>query len=622
MYNLHYTTWHLLWYIYLLYFPSIVFSLYSIFPFAEAACATAVRAAKGFVEDVGKAAASKSVGLLRLANCSEQNAERDCHSLLVGKYELALPIQKTELGTGCGFSVPVLRLRDWAQFLVDGNHTHILVGLKKPHWEREEAILRAFWKNFRCQHPTHPVFEQAERGQLCLGRTFPMVFHGDEGRGRKHSAYLVCNMHSVLGRGLRKETKLAKQPWCKMCPNYHGSTMTSRFLLVALPKVLYTGENDQVWTDVMQFVSDEVLHMFSSGVADALGKRGRFHMVLTHISGDWPFLADSGCFERSFRNSMKQKNQQRQIGICHLCAAGRDCDFEQLNTVRPEWLATMYTLRMHADGCQPSPLEKVPHVPGELAALWSFDTFHTMHLGVCKSFLASALALLSDAQPESTIDGRFSRLSSRYLEWCKAARQRPWVSKLSKELFGWISRTMFPNGTWHKGALSSTLMTWFQHLYETEGASWNPMLQEAGAACVACNSFLQALYNAEAWLEPTEARRIASFGREFLTLYTRLARVSLENGLLLFILQPKHHSLHHLVLYLHYGSQRGAVLNCLCFSTQACEDFVGRPSRLSRRVTPKPLNCSRRVLERYLQNAYSQWVAAGYIVPSSGKKKW
>eukprot|EP00435_Cladocopium_sp_Y103_P027299 s1704_g6.t1 len=294
-------------------------------------------------------------------------------------------------------------------------------------------------------------------------------------------------------------------------------------MLAALPKVLYTGKNEQVFTDIMQFVSDEVEHMFFAGATDALHQRGHFHMVLVHISGDWPFLADSGCFERTFRNVQKKKNQKKHVGICHLCAAGRDCDFEQLNTVRPQWLETMFTLPVHADDYDPSPLARLPHVPGELAALWSFDTFHTMHLGVCKSFLASCIALLSELQPETAIDDRFSSLSDRYLEWCKAAGQRPWVSKLTKELIGWTSTTMYPNGTWHKGALSSTLMAWFQHLYETEGGSWHAMLQEAGAACLACNSFLTNLYDGEAWLEPTVARRIADFGRAFLCHYTRFA---------------------------------------------------------------------------------------------------
>lgn len=143
------------------------------------------------MEDVGAAAASKSGGLLDLARRSENNAERDCARLMVNQLELSLPIPKSKL-TGVpddDLSVPVLRLRDWADFLVRGNHTHILVGLKIPNWKREEAILSAFWANFEKQFPTHPVFESARQGNLDLGKTFPIVFHGDEGRGRKRQAF-------------------------------------------------------------------------------------------------------------------------------------------------------------------------------------------------------------------------------------------------------------------------------------------------------------------------------------------------------------------------------------------------------------------------------------------------
>ena len=125
--------------------------IFFIFLFSEASCASVVRAARGFVEDVGAPAASKSGGLLDLARRSENNAERDCARLMVNQFELSLPIPKTTLDTGVpddDLSVPVLRLRDWVDFLVRGNHTHILVGLKKPNWKREEAILSAFWANF------------------------------------------------------------------------------------------------------------------------------------------------------------------------------------------------------------------------------------------------------------------------------------------------------------------------------------------------------------------------------------------------------------------------------------------------------------------------------------------
>ena len=45
-----------------------------------------VRAAKGFVQDVGETAASRSGGLLQLAQRGDSQAERDCHRLMVGQY--------------------------------------------------------------------------------------------------------------------------------------------------------------------------------------------------------------------------------------------------------------------------------------------------------------------------------------------------------------------------------------------------------------------------------------------------------------------------------------------------------------------------------------------------------
>lgn len=403
-----------------------------------------------------------------------------------------------------------------------------------------------------------------------------------------------------------------------MEPNYHGSTLTSRFLVAALPKVLYTGRNAAVFDDLLNFVSEEARHMFFTGVSDELANRGMFHAVLLHVSGDWPWLTDSGMLLRSYRNVQKHRRQSKPcVGVCHMCAAGKpQFDFEQINTSQPKWLGTMFTLDVFANG-NPSPLASVPHPPGRTAELWFFDLFHTMHLGVRKAFLGSCLALLSEVEPGSNIDQRFSTMSDKYLSWCKSARQRPWVSKLTKELLGWTSTTIFPSGTWRKGALSTTLMKWVQDRFANEGDSWPCMLQEAGAACVACNSFLICLYNASAWIAPEQAQRISGLGQEFLDRYADLARQAVSEGKLLWVLQPQIHAMHHLVLYLLHSSRKGKVLNVLCMATQADEDFIGRPSRLSRRVTPKPLAGSRRVLERHLQSSYAMWVKDGYIRPSS-----
>ncbi|CAE6948621.1 unnamed protein product [Symbiodinium sp. CCMP2592] len=48
------------------------------------------------------------------------------------------------------------------------------------------------------------------------------------------------------------------------------------------------------------------------------------------------------------------------------------------------------------------------------------------------------------------------------------------------------------------------------------------------------------------------------------------------------------------------------------FAAETSHDFVGRQSRLSRRVAPQ--QAIKRVIERYLQAAYSEFVASGYFV--------
>ena len=380
-----------------------------------------MRAAKGFVEDVGVQSASKSVGLVELASRLEKNAERDCHRLMANRLELSLPIPqstlKVEDSQGRDLHLPVLRLRDWAQYLVDGNHAHILTGLSTPDWKRESDILTAFWANYEIQEPTHPVFEMARRGELELCKCFPMVAHGDEGRGRKRTGFLVLNFHSVLGRGVmvnkKQKRKKLKDTWARMSPNYHGHTLTSRFLLAAMPKYLYTGNNEHIFGEVIDLAAQEAQYMLSTGTIDGTHGRGKFTMAVLHICGDWPWLADSGYLLRSFRNVQKHKTRKKDpVGVCHQCQAGQfGVDFEQINTARPTWLRTMFSQDL-CDENWKSPLLEIPHPPGKTALLWQWDIFHTWHLGVSRCFLGSFLAILSELQPETSIDDRFNSMSA------------------------------------------------------------------------------------------------------------------------------------------------------------------------------------------------------------------
>ena len=50
------------------------------------------------------------------------------------------------------------------------------------------------------------------------------------------------------------------------------------------------------------------------------------------------------------------------------------------------------------------------------------DLFHTVTLGVGKSFASSSLAILQECLPGSSIEERLRQLSSLYLEFCKESQ--------------------------------------------------------------------------------------------------------------------------------------------------------------------------------------------------------
>eukprot|EP00438_Fugacium_kawagutii_P034951 Skav211771 [mRNA] locus=scaffold674:769002:770810:+ [translate_table: standard] len=556
---------------------------------AEASCTGVVRTARGFVQDVGREAASRSTGLLELAARTEQNAERDCNRLLVHRFQLALPIPQTLLASGESgddWKVPVLRLQDWLQWLVDSNHTHVLCGLQEPHWEREEAILTKFWNQYKVQHPSHPVYEKENAGELDLRHTFPCVIHGDEGRGRKRTAFLILSVHSLIGFGLKEKTakkKRRKSEWAQMRPNFANSTLTTRCLMAALPKALYTGKNAFVWDTLMKFLADEAEYVLHTGVEDRAHQRGHFSIAILAVVGDWPFLADSGSLKRSYRNVPKHATRRKPpVGICHMCQAGQTTvDFEEINTATPHWLTTMFSQELHDQTMEPSPLCRIAHVPGQSATLFQFDLFHTVHLGVAKGLLGSFLALLSEIEAGTTVDERFEALTDRYMAWCRQNSRRPHVTKLSKELCGWPATTTYPAGIWHKGDLSTSLLLWTEHRYKTEKAEWTPMLLLAGEAGSCLNGFLRTLYRGNVWLSNAEALKAGRLGMDFLKKFARLARSAWLEQRTLWALQPKHHALHHVVIDLLQQSAAGQALNPFVFSCHADEDFIGRAPRLA-----------------------------------------
>lgn len=556
-----------------------------------------------------------------LARCSEKNSERDSQKILVKKLKLSLDIPKTYLKTQDeSFKLPVLRMRSWMAYILRNNCWHVLTGLVRPDPPREKAILREFWRLYEQMHPSHPIFQMHREGKLVLERTAPCVVHGDEGRSRKRSAFMCLNFHSLLGRGLKPEKELVKntqtkvkKQYLKQKPNFIGHTYTHRFLLAALPKKYYTGDNEHIWETLVEDVASEIQHMYTCGVANSQGVK---HWIMTlHVVGDWPFLQRSGLLTRTFNNVQKRVNNRAGYapqGVCHSCCAGRaNVPYEEIHTRNPKWLATMHQVSPFRS---PPALLSIPHCPGEAAAIWAFDIFHSWHLGGGRNFLGSCLALLSEREPAGAIDERFELLTKRYLSFCKSTSTVSQVSKLTKECIQWSKTTLYPSGAWHKGALTTNLMHFFEFLVDTEDFSDMPLLVKCGEAAKAINSFLRGLYTSELWIQPNDAVRFGQLGMQFLRRYSTLAAEAHRDNRALFVLQPKLHVLHHCFLsMIHFGQQNIAVLSPLAFSVQPDEDFIGRPSRLSRRVTARSIVIDR-VLSRYMQACFEHWVSAGWLI--------
>ena len=572
--------------------------------------------AKNVVDDIGTGAASSSGGLLQLSGLSLDHSERDGHKLIENA-GLSLPIELTQLGSPeLNLDFPILRLRSWAQYLADSHCLHILTGLLQPDAPREQAICKAFWRKFHQLQPEHQIFEQFASGAAKPELTFPMAYHGDEGRGRRRLPFLVCNHHSLLGRGTAAARVNGPQRYIKLRPNFLGHTCTTRFLHCAVPRKLH--QQDCVFDAIMANATEEALYMMETGVVQAYTGR-RVFMATLSITGDWQWLHKCGRLCRSFNNVPKRLPNSGVLnstgGICHRCCAGKDqVPWETIHERDPAWLGTCFT--ESAFTSLPS-FCSLPHVPGREENILAFDIFHSFHLGVGKIFVGSCLALLADEQAGNNIDNKFQLLEAHFFSWCRLRGESPILTRLTKDSIQWQTRADYPQGSWYKASVTTTFMKYLEETLSAGNFSHEPMLVKAGEAATAVNLFFRELYKAEVFIPPESAIHISENGLRFLRRFAWLSKEAMKLERALWLLTPKAHALHHLILEdtLLPAKQGISPMNILCFSTQQDEDFIGRPSRLSRKVEPR--KACRRVIERHLESSYAEFCKAGYIIPSA-----
>ena len=135
------------------------------------------------------------------------------------------------------------------------------------------------------------------------------------------------------------------------------------------------------------------------------------------------------------------------------------------------------------------------------------------------------------------------------------------------------------------------------------------MLSVCVEATTCINECLEQMYKEDLWLDCATANSIGRKGLRFMEIYSKLARTAYDRQLALWVYMPKAHASHHIFDALTENLQYH--INPLCFGVQVSEDYIGRKSRLARRVDARQVMA--RVLERSLQGARKQWDDAGFL---------
>ncbi|CAL1159659.1 unnamed protein product [Cladocopium goreaui] len=541
-------------------------------------CAAAIRQARGVVADIGEEAAKKSPGLPELARCQQSTSERDVRRVVV-KYHLSVPIPLTQLrktpGTMYQGEINVLSLKDWITYIVQNNVWHLLVGLMKADAIRERKILVEFWRRYRQLRPTHPIFEMSDAGKVDLSRCAPCVVHGDEGRGRKKTGFLVISYYSYIGFGTSQANQARKnKEYLRMRLNYGGSSLLHRLLTAVLPKML---KDDVALNDILQFIGEDARGMLLEGVKNAQGDT--FRACILQCCGHWQWLIKAGHLVRSYLNVEKRPKKEgaNPKGVCHLCAAGQTGVFwERYRGLRqPLWFPTM--LSQDPFGSQ-SGLNRIPFLPNQQPLFYTFDLFHSWHLGVGKSLVAGCLAMASEYMWASNVDDRLEQLSGLFMTWCAENHEWAFLNSLTRPVLGWMDKGQYPNGYWSKGHTTTTLCTFFESWARHQDFSGDTLMQLSVETCQKMSKAMRIMYESDVFLPRHAAGEVAALGLMTMEWYKKIATQAFREGKALFPHMPKGHSIDHIFHQLQMDVESGAefCLNPLNHSVQVSEDFVGR----------------------------------------------
>ena len=578
------------------------------------------------------------------------HSERNAHRLF-NRYGLALkvPISYMEVPSDADedfVSVPFLRMKDYAQVLLKKHPELLLGGL--PVAESQD-LLRTFWQRYRVYHDKHEFFQQYD--ESAWGSSIPVFVHGDKGRTLSKSPIFVLSWEVPFGlppellrkfssdtrATARKQRSDGRSHWsCEerlrysgkrthdqmtgtcttSCPehldhskpktchqrcNNKGHSYLSRFLIAAITSKCYK-KNSQTLPSILKETAADLTALFKTGV-EVSGVHFRF--VFLGAKGDAEWHWEAASFTRSYHHTGLTKD----IEICPHCEAGRPGLSFSDAASEPPWAATLGSTDPWDEL---PPLNHVPYSSTFRAGLYRFDPFHITKFGVYRDAVASVIIRLCmmsyfDFSPEDSfaIEHRLNRAYSKFKLWSLASRKFPAIRGFSKANFHQSKQSKFPEISC-KGS-DVTLLLMFLEFYLKSLLS-NPLkdpsdkvpLRAMYQMLLGALTFIGIHHSHGIWLPRLCAETQLASGLRFYRGYLFMAEYCMRIGVSGFRLRPKVHYFHHLVYDLQ-TQIKANVEYCWSSATWLCEaneDFIGRISRVSRRVSVRTAGL--RTTQRYL----------------------
>lgn len=414
--------------------------------------------------------------LRKFASVRLKDAERGVHQIFVDEgFAVPVPVDHINIGPGELAKFPILKFSSWVRYLLDTGRLRQLTGM--ANMQNMRGTLREFWARFEVLNPGNGVFSLAREGKLNLELTIPFYSHVDEGRSYKHQALLVLSSHGCLGRQTRafarRHKDILRTPPVgrkAMGMNFIGNTWSTQFMFATILRCRFANDPAILESLVSAYAAD-VATLATEGVTSSDGLL-RVWCVHIGLKGDMPALGKLGGFQRGFGHVPRAPSSRTPCrGICFLCLAGKEVagggspyPFEDMS-LAPSWLDTQNAEEPWAS--KPAILVGALIEEVRQAEFFLPDIWHNIHMGMAKSWTASAfvsLAELSDILPGNSLQGRFDFMSSDYLQFCKRSKIQPFVDGVNRDTLCFPQSSTCPEGKWSKAACSTSMMKYLEDL--------------------------------------------------------------------------------------------------------------------------------------------------------------